>query len=122
MVVAHHNILSIYDIVLNRWTHHYALPAPIKMVWRLLMDHENGKYECGILLRNNTVHKVVGRESKNADFTLVLSQKHIVLPGSVNFHALDTKMRDNSKYMFFLLDKKAEKYDVDIEHLNINLA
>jgi len=75
MIVAHHNILSVYDIVLNRWTNHYALPAPIRTVWRILMDHENDKYEGGILLRNNQVHKLINfKESKNADFKIVLGE------------------------------------------------
>lgn len=70
MVVAHHNIISIYDIVTNRWTLHEALPAPVVTMFRMVMDNENGNYEIGILTRNDKVYKLIGKESKKTDFKI----------------------------------------------------
>ena len=59
MIVAHHNMVSIYDLIKKEWEkYHYSFEAPVVSIFRLHMDYENDDFEIGILLANNTVRSL----------------------------------------------------------------
>jgi hypothetical protein len=107
MLVAHHNIVSIYDCISGRWSeparttsmnefdpnlstdavknksHHFAFEAPVQQIFRAKMDQETGAYEIGVLLRNQTVRCLVGMETSSSDIKIELSGSYIRLPGHI---------------------------------------
>ena len=70
MVVAHNNIVSTYDIILNKWEQHIVLEAPVKSIYRMIMDSKKGIYKLGILLRNDTIHTLSGIKDHTKDFEI----------------------------------------------------
>jgi hypothetical protein len=55
MIITHNNILSIYDIIHEEWEDHYVFYAPIKSIYRMVMDSKTRNYKLGIILKNDTI-------------------------------------------------------------------
>jgi hypothetical protein len=112
MVVAHNNIISAYDIIKERWESHIHLDAPVKSIYRMVMNSKDGIFKLGIILRNDTIRTYEGVKDKNRDFICKLTDEIIYLPGSMHANCADTRA-STWKCMFILCDKNGEsKFDL----------
>lgn len=93
MVVAHHNMVSIYDILNKSWkSQHFSFEAPIVSVFRSNFEPKEKIIELGVLLRNNTLRKLKAAFSKNTDLEISLSEDSAIkLPGQLMNHCFSLK-------------------------------
>jgi hypothetical protein len=129
LVVAHHNIVSVFDCITGRWSappskksfwnpsgstleqkssgksHHFVFEAPVLSIFRSKMDHEAGAYEIAVVLKNNTIRILVGLESRTSDLKIELSTAKLEIPGYIDQICMDTETTENGRCAFFLIDK-----------------
>ena len=107
MIVAHHNMVSIYDLTKKEWEkQHYSFEAPVVSIFRSYIDHENNAFEVGILLKNNTIRSLYAKESSSSDIKIKLMKKNTIsLPGKIMHHCFDTKLTGNSKNLYMIIDE-----------------
>jgi hypothetical protein len=91
MIVAHHNMISVYDIVNKQWKdEHFAFEAPVISIFRFNINHDKNFFEIGILLKNNTIRKLQAKMSESKDLMIkVMFDSPIKLPGQIMNYCFD---------------------------------
>jgi len=108
MIVAHQNIVSIFDLLESKWTEHLTFTARVTDVFRHTSSHTESNYEIGILLENGIIRLLEARETIKSDFKLKLTDKVTKLPGKVVSKCFETNIEDLNPSLYFLLDKSDE--------------
>ena len=106
LLVAHINIISIFDCITGTWSSHFTFEAPVLSIFRSKMDHDTGAYEIGVILANNTIRCLVGVESNSSDLKIELSDHYIQLPGGIEHLCYDTELKENGKSLLLLIDEQ----------------
>lgn len=56
MLLAHSNMVSIYDLLKEKWTSHFTFPERVEFLFRHKAVYAERKYEIGVLLENSNIY------------------------------------------------------------------